>query len=589
MTHETFLWNVAAALVAALLGGLAARLLRIPVLIGYLVMGVIVGHHTPGFNADEATVQEVAKVGAALLMFAVGVQLSIKDMVAVQRTALGGGAIHIIGSILIGIGLGAAFGWDLFSSVFLGCALAMSSTTIIMRVLEERGEVGEGQAPVMLGISVVQDVSIVAMVAILPALSAGSKGLAGDVWGHVALAVLSAVFFVAVALYAALKLVPFLLGAVAKTGVRELFVLAVVCLCFAAAYGAYQAGLSLEVGAFLAGLTISESRFRHEVLAQVRPLRDLFASLFFVSIGMLMDPTFILQNAGIVAVVVMAMVVGQFVITGIAVYAFGWHGRVAILAALGLAQIGEFSFVLTAFGMDRRLIGPEVSGVILSTALISILLVPFLYAAGRPIYNWLCKNPTWFNLLNRHTVETAHPTEDYRPMVVILGSGRIGRHISDTLLVEDVPQLVVDYEKKVLDHRRKRGVPTLFGDASSEDLLEQTHPETAKLVVVTLPDAGATEAAVRALKRLAPDTMVLARVHRGENIRELRQAGADIVVHAEFEASMRLVRDTMTLLGFPEEETDARINELRRGRYPGGIGTGAGHEVAEDAGGTTSG
>lgn len=581
MTHETFLWNVAAALVAALVGGLAARLLRIPVLVGYLVIGVIVGHHTPGFHADEATVQEVAKVGAALLMFAVGVQLSLKDMVAVQRTALGGGAIHIIGSILLGAALGAIFGWSMFSGIFLGCALAMSSTTIIMRVLEERGEVGEGQAPVMLGISVVQDVSIVAMVAILPALAAGSQGLSAGTWGNVAKAVIAAIFFVAVALYAALKVVPWILGAVARTGIRELFVLTVVCICFAAAWGAFHAGLSLEVGAFLAGLTISESRFRAEVLAQVRPLRDLFASLFFVSIGMLMDPTFLLKNAGIVAVVVLAMVVGQFFLTAISVYAFGWRGRVAILAALGLAQIGEFSFVLTAFGMDRRLIGPEVSGVILSTALISILLVPFLYAIGQPLYSWLCKNPTWFNLLNRHSMDTASVREDYRPDVIILGSGRIGRHISDTLLTENVPQLVVDYDKKVLDHRRKRGAPAMFGDASSEDLLEQTHPETAKLVVVTLPDVGATEAAVRALKRLAPDTMVLARVHRGENIRELRHAGADIVVHAEFEASMRLVRDTMTLLGFPEPETNMRINALRRGRYPGGIGTGAGNEVVE--------
>jgi CPA2 family monovalent cation:H+ antiporter-2 len=280
-----------------------------------------------------------------------------------------------------------------------------------------------------------------------------------------------------------------------------------------------------------------------------------------------------------VAVVVAAMIVGKALLSMVSIYAFGWHGRVAILAGLGLAQIGEFSFVLTAFGVDRRLISPEVSGVILSTALISILIVPFLYATGRPLYDFLCRSPLMFQILNRSVGEAANHPDDYRPSVIILGSGRVGRHVSDTLLALGVPQLVVDYDKGALDHRRKRGAVAMFGDASSEDLLEQTHPETAKLSVVTLPDAGATEAAVRALQRLAPDVPILARVHHGDNLRSLRQAGADIVVHTEFEAAMRMVRDTLTVLGFPESEADAQINALRLGRYPGGIGSGAGHEV----------
>jgi CPA2 family monovalent cation:H+ antiporter-2 len=577
VADETFLWNVAAALVAALVGGVAARLLRMPVLVGYLLIGVIVGRHTPGFNADEATVREVAKVGAALLMFAVGVQLSLKEMAAVRLTALGAGGIQIAGCIAMGIMAGIGFGWGLYAGAFLGCALALSSTTVIMRVLEERGEVGEGRGAVMLGIAVVQDLALVAMVAVLPSMAGGGA------IGSVLFSVVRAVALVAVALYAALRGVPYILGAAARTGVRELFVLTVVCLCFAAAWGAHAAGLSLEVGAFLAGLAISESRYAHEVLSQVRPLRDLFASLFFVSIGMLMDPAFLFANLAVVLTVVAIAVVGKGFLTGLAVFAFGWHGRVSLLAGLGLAQMGEFSFVLAAIGRDRNLISPAVGSVILTSALITILLTPFLYAAGHPLYSWLNRIPAISRFLNRRKTPELENDEEEHPAVIILGSGRIGRHVSDTLIKLGVPQIVVDYDTKALAHRRKRGAATVFGDASSDIVLAQTHPETAKLAVVTMPDVGATEAAVRALKRVAPGVRVLARVHNGEDIRLLKDAGADVVVHAEFEASMRLVRDTLTLLDFPTEETDARINDLRRGRYPGGLGTGAGNPVAEGA------
>jgi CPA2 family monovalent cation:H+ antiporter-2 len=469
LTDTGFMANVAGALLAALAGGIVARLLRIPIIIGYLVAGIVVGPHTPGLFADEASIYAVAKLGAALLMFAVGVQLSLKEMAAVRLTALRGGAIQIVGTILLGILVGLALGWRPYESLYLGCALSLSSTTVMMRILEERGETGEGHGAVMMGILVVQDLSLVVMVALLPALAA-SRAEGAAALGSVAVSVLRAFLVVGVTWVAAFRGVPLILDGVARTGSRELFVLTVVCLCLLAAYGAHEAGISLELGAFLAGLAISESRFSHEVLTQIRPLRDLFASLFFVSIGMLLKPAFLLEHLPAVATVVASILVGKSLISSLAVYACGWHGRTALLAGMGLAQIGEFSFVLAAIGSDKRLISPELTSVILTSALVTLFCAPFMFAAAAPLYGLLNRVPAVSRFLNRRQLPLAASAVhgETGPRVVILGSGRVGRHVSDTLRHIGVPHVVVDYNTKVVEHRRRRGVPAVFGDASSE-------------------------------------------------------------------------------------------------------------------------
>lgn len=568
MTDTGFLANVAGALLAALAGGVAARLLRIPIIIGYLAAGIVVGPHTPGLFADEASVYAVAKLGAALLMFAVGVQLSLEEMASVRLTALRGGAIQIGGTIVLGILVGLALGRGLYEGLFLGCALSLSSTTVMMRILEERGETGEGHGAVMMGILVVQDLSLVAMVALLPALAAlSTEGVTA--LGSVAVSVLRAFLVVGVTWVAAFRGVPFVLDGVARTGSRELFVLTVVCLCLVAAYGAHEAGISLELGAFLAGLAISESRYSHEVLSQIRPLRDLFASLFFVSIGMLLKPAFLLEHLPAVVTVVVAILVGKSLISALAVYACGWHGRTALLAGLGLGQIGEFSFVLAAIGSDKKLITGELTSVILTSALVTLFAAPFAYSAAVPLYKALNRVPAVSRFLNRRKPGERVAAHDDEPghRVVILGSGRVGRHVSDTLRHLGVGHVVVDYNTKVVEHRRRRGVAAVFGDASSEVVLASLAPQDAELAVVTLPDAGASAAAIRILRRLAPRIFILGRVSRGADIQRLREAGADVVVHAEFEAAVRLVEDSLSHLGVPDDGIAEQIARLRRGRY----------------------
>ncbi|MBM3457938.1 MAG: hypothetical protein FJX77_05335, partial [Armatimonadetes bacterium] len=358
MDLQGLLPNLGLALLAAVVGGFAARALGLPLLIGYLLAGIVVGPHTPGMTADSKAVHEVATLGVALLMFAVGVQFHLDEMLSVWRLALLGGSVQIVGTIALGWLVGLAAGWGHFAGVFLGCALALSSTAVMMRILEDRGELGAAHGTTMLGILVVQDLAVVVMVAVLPALShLGEAGSAA--WRDVAISVLRAAVLLTLALILARRWVPALLERAARQNSQELFLILIVSVCIGAAYLAQLGGFSLEIGAFLAGLVISESDYAHEVFSQIRPVRDIFASLFFVSVGMLLDPVLLLRDAPSVIIIVIAIVAGKGALTTVTLLCLGAHGRTALFTGLGLAQIGEFSFVLATIGTERGLISTE--------------------------------------------------------------------------------------------------------------------------------------------------------------------------------------------------------------------------------------
>ena len=568
MHEHGFLLNIALALGAGLAGGLVARLMKLPVIVGYLVAGVVVGPYTPGVFAHPAAVHPLANLGVILLMFAVGVQFSLQELRAVQKTALVAGGAQIIGTILLGVGLGAVLGWGIYGGLFLGCAISLSSTAVVMRLLEERGEIGTGHGSVIMGISVVQDLSLVVMVALLPALaqieSSAAVGLTG-----VLLALLRAGAFIAATVLLAMRGVPLLLDAVARIGSRELFLLTVIGICFAAAISAELSGLGLPLGAFLAGLVISESDYAHEVFSQVRPLRDVFSALFFVSVGMLLNPTFVASHWESILLVVAAIVIGKALLVSIPVYLVGWHGRIALLTGLGLAQIGEFSFVLASMGASKQLIPAEIGSVILSSALITILLSPFLFQASDPLYRWLNGIPFFSRILNRKAIGEMRPRFHDGPesRVIVLGYGRVGRYVSDALRAKGVPHVVVDYDALSVARCRRTGVPVVYGDASTPTVLEQAQPKLAELAVVALPEAALTEMAIRALKRAAPDLPIVARVHRGPDIPRVRKAGADAVIHAEFEAGTEMIRQGLDRLGFGDSDVDEYIEQVRQYRY----------------------
>ncbi len=580
MSNHTFLINLGITLLAALIGGILARLCRLPVIMGYLLAGVVVGPHTPGVLANRASIEPIAQVGVALLMFAVGVHFSLAEIRAVLKTAVLGGALQIGGTILLGIVVGLSFGWGVYGGLFLGCALALSSTAVMMKILEERGEQGTNHGKVMLGILVVQDLSLVLMMVMLPALgslfSSGTPTSAGtSPAADVALALIRAGLFLAGTLLLAVRGVPALLNQVARTNSRELFLLTVVCVCLGAAIAADYLGLGVELGAFVAGIVISETDYAHEVFSQVRPLRDVLASLFFVSVGMLLNPTFLIRNWLPVVVVVLAIAVGKSIVSFLAVYALGWHGRVAIVAGLGLAQIGEFSFVLATMGHNRGLIDPKIADVLLTAALISLLLSPFLYQAAFPLYARLNRNTALSGLLNRHHVAHSAGFVGGAPAsemctVVVLGHGRVGRYVSESLRSNGILHIVVDLDVAALAPLRHRGdelAHFVYGDASSSTVLEHANIRHANLAVVALPEADVTEMVVRNIRRIAPSVQIVARVHRGIDIPRVRHAGADAVIHAEFEAATEMIRQCLDRLGVADSEVDTYIETIRQHRY----------------------
>lgn len=378
-----FLGDVGLALAAALLGGLVARALRLPTLIGYLLAGILVGPHTPGLIADEAVVHTVADLGVALLMFAVGMQFSLEALRPIRRTVLRGGTVQLFGMVLLGIGLSLTLGWGLYAGIFVGCALALSSTAVMLRLLDEQGELRTAHGQLLSGFLVFQDFSLVVMAVLLPALAdlgAGSVAVLAGVGG----ALLKALLFLGGTLFLAQRVVPYLLERIAQTGSRELLLLASVCLCLGTGFVADRLGLGLPLGTFIAGLVLSSSPYAQAVLAQVRPLRDVFSSLFFVSVGMLLNPAFVLQQWGAVLATVLTIVVGKPLVVALSLMGRGESRQTTTRVALGLAQIGEFSFVLTSLGAARGLIREELSGILLASALLTLLLTPVLYRRNAP-------------------------------------------------------------------------------------------------------------------------------------------------------------------------------------------------------------
>jgi monovalent cation:H+ antiporter-2, CPA2 family len=548
MSHPGVMADLGIALAAALVGGLLARWAKVPVLVGYLLAGIVVGPHTPGIFAKPEPVRHVAELGVALLMFAVGVHFSMKELLEVWRTAVFGGMVQISLTILLGVTVGRFIGLDGFAGIFLGCALALSSTAVMMKLLEERGELGTSHGRVMLGILVIQDFSLVAMAVLLPAMDMLLKGSEGAL-PAVGSAVLRALLFILVTIVLAVRVVPPLLNRVVRTGSRELFLLTVVCLCLLAAIAANYAGLGVELGAFIAGLVISETEHSLEALSQVRPLRDVFASIFFVSVGMMLDPMFVAANWSQIAVIVIAIIVGKPVISALAVFALGWHGRTAILVGLGLAQIGEFSFVLATMGAARGLVRPDLANLVVSCAMVSLLLAPFIYRSGEPLYNALNRT-SLSRVMNRQrsldkALVEADPSSGH---VLVLGFGRIGRYVTKELTEAGFRVLVIEYDALAIEEAQRFEVPALYGDASSETVLEKAHPQEARLAVVTLPDASDTVNVLRTLRRLAPEIAMVVRTHRQSDVASLKEMGADVVVHPEREAGVKMVQESTRIL-----------------------------------------
>ena len=550
-------------ILAAAGGGLTASALRLPTVLGYLVAGLIVGNYIPGLEIDVSRLRDIAELGVALLLFALGVKFSVRKLADISRIAVLGGGLQILMTIGLGLLVGLAFGLDVRASLVLGYAVAISSTMVVLKLLEDRGDMDAVHARVALGILLVQDLAVVLMVILIGA-TAGEAGL--SLAREVGFAFGKALLLLAATYLLATWVVPWFLVRVARTGSRELFLLAVLSIALGLAGGSFALGLSIAFGAFLAGLAVSESDYSYQTLAEVMPLRDMFATIFFVAMGMLIDPKVLIDEPGMVAAIMAVVVVGKLLLIWALVVAFGYRSRTALYVGLALAQMGEFSFVLSQTALDEGVVSADVHSAILMSALLSIFLTPILGLVPRII-----PRLSRFAILDRLLGEPEPTVEglsgELRRHAVVCGYGPVGRELVQALKNRDFPFIVVELDPYRTDELKKANVPWIYGDATNDAVLDACRVRDARIIAVTLSEPAAAEAIVRRAKEMNPRVDVIVRGEGSQERIALMKAGAEEVVHPELEAGLEFVRHTLHRFGVDSNQIRALLSRRRQDIY----------------------
>ena len=565
--HEvTLLLNIAIALVVAFFGGLIARRLGLPTIIGYMLAGIVIGPFTPGFVGDTETISQLAELGVLFLMFGVGLHFSINDFWKVRAVAIPGALGRMALTTLLGFGLSQLWNWTAASGVVLGLAISIASTVVLLRGLMDNGLLNTPHGQAAVGWVVVEDLATVLILVLMPTLANTSDGFN---WQQLGLTLLKAIGFIILVLFVGIRLIPWVLLRIAHTRSRELFILAILAIALGIALSAAEIfGVSLALGAFVAGVVISESPLSHQVGADVLPFREAFAVLFFVSIGMLVNPGYLLNNVGVILALTGLIVIGKPVVTLVLGFLFPWPARTTLVLAAGLSQIGEFSFILGQEGVGLGLLDQDQYSLILAGALLSITVNPLMFRLISPMEKWLQRFPSVWKLFDRHGLSmTTWLDEEISGHVVIVGYGRVGRHIANLLSLLEIPNLVVDSDAERVQELDGRGIPVLFGDASNSEVLKHVGLAHARALIVAGPDEATSALVVASARDLAPDLPIIARAITEEGITQLANLGAQHVIHPELEGGLEIVRHTLLQLGLSPQEIHRYMDAVREDHY----------------------
>lgn len=550
--------DIALIVVAALVGGLLAHLARLPIVLGYIVAGVLVGPHTGGPTVVQVDdVEVLADLGIALLLFTVGLEFPIERLAPVRGIALVGTPLTMALTVAFGFVLGLLLDWEWQSALWFGCLISVSSTMVVLKVLADRGLMGTLSSQIMTAVLIVQDLAVIPMMVLLPALKNLSSGL-----GQVGIAVLTAGTVVAAMLYVGGRALPWMMARVASWRSRELFMITVLALGLGIGYTTWNLGLSFAFGAFLAGVVLARSEFSHQALSEVIPLRDLFAMIFFVSVGMLLEPAFLEENGGVLLFLLAVVITAKALILGLVTRAFGYVNIVPAAAGLYLCQIGEFSFVLARLGDEAGALDHEAYLTILTLAALSMVATPFLARLAQPLYSWWRRR---FGGTAQNTIEL--PSLELRDHVVVVGYGRVGRFVASVLASSGRSVLVLDNHPDRVKAAREAGHHAIPGDASAEVILEAGSLGTAELVILTLPDPLTSVLTLQRIRHVRPDVKVLARASGPEHLRELEREGVLAAVIPELEGGLEVLREALLRLGRPEAEVQALLQSVRREQY----------------------
>ena len=552
-----FLGPLALIFLAALGAAYVLHRLRQPPLIGFLAAGALLGPFGLGLVRDVHVVETLAELGVVLLLFAIGLELSLGNLRRLGRIVSVAGPIQVLGTIALTFAVARSRGISTAGSLFDGYLVALSSTAIVLKLLSDLREIDSPHGRFLVGILILQDLAVVPMLLSLEFLS----GHSGSAAGPVLLALLKTAVAAAALVVGARVIIPRFIGALAGTRQKEIFVVAVLFLVLGSALATSWAGLSAALGAFLAGLVLSESEYGHQALADIAGFRDAFSAIFFVSIGMLFQPRVLLDQPLLVAVVLALILVGKTIAGGFAVLALGYPFRVALVVGLSLAQIGEFSFVLLRQGLGAGLISPSAYQVFLAAALVTMLATPFLSEASHAFAARASRSSG-----GGKSDTGAGATEDH---VVVLGFGHMGETVARVLRRAGVAFRVIDLDPDRVRRGRKLGVPIEYGDSTNDHVLRRAGLPRARAAIVLLSDPRATRQTIRHCRSLAPKTLLLARTRYLADIPALAAAGADEVVAEEFESSLEIAGRTLQRLGFPLPWVESETDDLRRMRHDG--------------------
>ena len=553
--HPAFIRDLAYVFLAAIAGGLLAWRLRQPLIIGYVLAGILISPLTPGPSvSDVHTLELFAEIGVILLMFSVGLEFSIKDLLRAKWVALLGGPVGMALSIGMGMGAGHLLGWNASQGIVVGAIICVASTMVLTRLLLDQGQLHTDTGRIMVAITLVEDLAVVVLIMLIP----GFARLETSRFWAVAWELGRATVILAPALLLAAKIVPPLLKRAARTQSRELFFIVVLGICLGTAALTQALGLSLALGAFVAGVIISGSDYAHEALAQLFSLRDAFVALFFVTIGLLIDPSVLISNLPTVGTMIVLIALGNLAIWTGVVWLFGYPSWTALSVAVGLTQIGEFSFVIVQVARNAGIVGNDIYNATLAASLVTILLNAALVRSVPP---WLARLR-----LARHAAAQAEASPaqaGLRNHVVLCGFGRVGSAIGTALETFGVQYVVIEIDPDICGELRTRGVSATFGDAGHPHILQQAGAENASMVVLTIPDPDRARLAIVNARRMNPNVPILARTHRSTDHEVLAQAGATEIIQPELEASATMIRHAFAYIKLPDDQIRAYLRGFR--------------------------
>jgi CPA2 family monovalent cation:H+ antiporter-2 len=562
--HSLLLADLVTLLVVSIGVLYASHYVRLPPVVGFLISGVLLGPHGLGLIEGVEQVEQLAEIGVVLLLFTIGLEFSMAELLRMRRAVLLGGSLQIVGVTLAVYVVLVQTGIPSNGALFMGLTASLSSTAVVLRLLQQSAQVDAPHGRMSLAILVHQDLMIVPMMLLIPVLAGASGGLLGALGAFV----LQAVAILAILMVLARFVVPQMLDRVVHTRNRDLFLLTILALCLAIAYVASLAGLSLALGAFLAGLLVSESEYSHQALADILPFRDVFASFFFISIGMLLDIQLAIDAPLLLIALVVGVLAVKVVAGAIAVLAVGLPLRPAVITGMAVSQVGEFSFVLAGAGMTAGLVDDVSYQWFVATAVATIGLTPFMLAWAPKAASLLHRLPLPHSLQSRGRAGSSEPAK--RPLenhLVVIGYGINGRNVCRAASVAGIPHVAVDMNPALASAEKARGVPIHYGDATREAFLQHLGVGRARAVVIVLSDAATTRQVTSLVRGLNPNCTVIARTRYVREVEALRALGADTVVPEELETSVEIVSRVLTGYLVPRSEIEAFISEIRRDNY----------------------